>query len=124
MKSEEEIVLDLEREMLASKTVEDSRISKMLLPDGESNELVEAFLNLDINDKRNEFNIEIIKIFEILKEFMNIDTTYKLCNYNKNVDSILNEDNYLALEYQNIMKIRQYILEATTVNLEKSKDHE
>ena len=124
MSSEEEkSVLDLEQEMIKLKSLEESRISKILLPGNEKSELIDAFSNLNTNNKRNTYNNEIIKLFEILKEYMRLNTTDELYNYNSYMHSILDEDNYLVLEYQNIMKIRQYVLNAIAIKATNHKDN-
>ena len=78
------------------------------------NELYEKFNKLGLNDKRNEFNQEIIKIFELVNEitiakgFQNEKTN--IINYNIVKDQSISEDQYLFYQYQNLINIRKTII--------------
>lgn len=80
----------------------------------EENNLMEAFTNLNINDKRNSYNEELLKLYELLKsgfELNMADNSNALYNYNRNTDSELSEGDYLIREYKNILLIRQLFID-------------
>jgi len=79
----------------------------------EKNNLIIAFSNLDINDKRNSYNEELLRIYELLKSsFNNIenDPRFQLHNYDSNYEHNLSEDEFLTNEYKNILMIREMII--------------
>lgn len=75
-------------------------------------ELLLAFSNMDINDKRDCYNEEILKMFELLKLYFDDSRDYDLSidNYNFNKDFLLNEDEYLTKEFKNILTIQEFII--------------
>lgn len=85
----------------------------------ENQNLNEAFKNLDTNEKRNEYNAEISKIYEILKVIISAKG-YKevknLRNYDVEEDRNLTEDEFLAYEYQNILLFRDLLLTILATN--------
>ncbi len=78
------------------------------------NELYEKFNKIGLNDKRNEFNQEIIKIFELVnmitkaKGYQN--DIAKIINYDSIRDESMGEDEYLFYQYQNLINIRKTII--------------
>lgn len=78
------------------------------------NELYEKFNKLGLNDKRNEFNQEMIKIFELInqitiaKGFQN--DTANIINYDIEKDQSMSEDEYLLYQYKNLINIRKVII--------------
>lgn len=81
-------------------------------------ELNIAFDNLEINEKRNAYNEEILKLFEMLKTLSGEGFNKKIWNYNSNEDYYLSEEEYLSHEYQNILELRNIIL-TCIANLKK-----
>ena len=83
------------------------------------NELFSKFENLSTNDKRNVFNEEMIKIFELLKaitsnhEYVN---NLNVSNYNPNTENIISEDEYLFKAYKDLINIRKILIEYVTNN--------
>jgi len=80
--------------------------------------LFEAFSKLSINDKRNEINSEMEKVFEILKGCMqttNISiTNNNINNYDKSKDSEMVESEYLNNVYKDFMNIRELLINYIT----------
>jgi len=78
------------------------------------NELYEKFNKIGLNDKRNEFNQEMIKIFELInqittaKGFQNDITN--IINYDIIKDKSMSEDEYLFYQYKNLINIRKAII--------------
>ena len=78
------------------------------------NELYEKFNKIGLNDKRNEFNQEMIKIFELVnlitkaKGYQN--DIAKIINYDSIRDESMSEDEYLFYQYQNLINIRKTII--------------
>ena len=78
------------------------------------NELYEKFNKLGLNDKRNEFNQEMIKIFELInqitiaKGFQN--DAANIINYDIEKDQSMSEDEYLLYQYKNLINIRKVII--------------
>lgn len=71
-----------------------------------------AFRNLEINEKRNLYNEEVVKLYELLKNINGNSTEQSsvLRNYNINTDSGLTEEEYLSYEFENIIKLREQII--------------
>lgn len=77
-------------------------------------ELYEKFVKVGLNDKRNIFNQEMVKIFELLNQVTNA-TGYekevaKIINYDINKDKKISEDEYLFYQYQNLINIRKLVI--------------
>ena len=77
-------------------------------------ELYEKFKKIGLNDKRNEFNQEMIKILEIINQITKVkgyenDMT-KIINYDIIKDQTMSEDEYLYYQYQNLINIRKSII--------------
>lgn len=77
-------------------------------------ELYEKFKKIGLNDKRNEFNQEMIKIFTLINQITEIkgfeSENEKLINYNIKEDKSISEDEYLFYQYQNLINIRKAII--------------
>lgn len=77
----------------------------------EIDNLVVAFSNLNSNDKRNSYNEEILRIYELLKTYFDENNcNYKVHNYNSNEESEISEDEFLINEYKNILVLREMII--------------
>lgn len=78
------------------------------------NELYEKFNKIGLNDKRNEFNQEMIKIFELVNEITKAkgyqNDISKIINYDSIRDESMSEDEYLFYQYQNLINIRKTII--------------
>lgn len=78
------------------------------------NELFDKFKNLGLNDKRNEFNQEMLKIFALISEITKSKgyqgEIVNIINYNLAKDQGMSEDEYLSLQYQNLINIRKSII--------------
>lgn len=87
----------------------------------EKEELKLAFKELSLNDKRNIYNEEILKLFEIFRTYFNAEqliSSQELYNYNVYNDEFLDEEKLLEKEYLNILCLREVILTSVT-----KKDH-
>ena len=78
------------------------------------NELYEKFNKVGLNDKRNIFNQEMIKIFELVNQVTNAKgyekELAKIINYDITKDMKISEDEYLFYQYQNLINIRKLII--------------
>lgn len=78
------------------------------------NELYEKFNKLGLNDKRNEFNQEMIKIFELVNQITIAKgfkkDTANIINYDIAKDQSMSEDKYLLYQYKNLINIRKSII--------------
>lgn len=108
------IIGEIENDVLISKIYEEEKNNKILFEENrlnmKSDSLITTFKSLDYNNKRNAYNTEIQKIFELLKHLNLIDKDDCIYNYNSNTDSILSEGEYLTFEYKNILSIRQKLI--------------
>lgn len=78
-----------------------------------SEEMKDAYMQLDINDKRNQLSDELLIIFELIKSFENlkgINPISKVKNYDKINDSGLNEDEILTFFYEDVYNIQQELI--------------
>ncbi len=79
----------------------------------EKEEIKQAFEQLSLNEKRNVYNEEILKIFEIFRTYCNAEdiiSSQQLYNYNIYNDDSLTEEELLTKEYLNILYLRELIL--------------
>ena len=78
------------------------------------NELYEKFNKIGLNDKRNEFNQEMIKILELVNQITKAKGYEKdiveIINYDIIKDKSMSEDEYLFYQYQNLINIRKSII--------------
>jgi len=78
------------------------------------NELFDKFKLLGLNDKRNEFNGELLKIHALINEITKAKgyqgQISNIINYNLANDKNISEDEYLFLQYQNLINIRKSIV--------------
>lgn len=77
-------------------------------------ELYEKFKKIGLNDKRNEFNQEMIRIYELVNQItkakgFELDNS-NIINYNIEKDKSMSEDEYLFYQYQNLINIRKTII--------------
>lgn len=83
-----------------------------------SDEMKNAYMQLDINDKRNQLSDELLIIFELIKRFENVKGVNPMTHV-KNYDSIndkdLNEDEMLMFFYEDVYNIQQELI--TLLNL-------
>lgn len=71
--------------------------------------LKDAYIKIDLEDKRNELNKELLSLLMLL------DNESNFYNYVK--DSGISEDKYLTETYMQVIKLRKNILEL--INLKK-----
>ena len=72
-----------------------------------------SFSKLGLDEKRNAFNEEIIKISYLLKEYLkryNHDIIEEPYNYKKGIDNNMSESELLDLNYKNIYSIKHKLL--------------
>lgn len=77
-------------------------------------ELIDAYKNLDINDKRNELAdefTEFIGIINKLKKDVEIDENVNLSPLKKLYDKTENEEGYLCFIYENILNVKEELAE-------------
>lgn len=79
----------------------------------EYEELFNNFSKLGVDEKRDVFNEELVKIAYIIKNYLNkynqdiMDDPY---NYKKGIDKVLTESELLDLNYKNIYYIKSELL--------------
>ena len=79
----------------------------------EYEELFINFSKLGLNEKRDAFNEELVKVAYILKNYLNkynqdiLDEPY---NYKKELDKEMTESEFLNLNYKNIYYIKSELL--------------
>lgn len=79
----------------------------------EKDDLIAVFSNLETNDKRNSYNEEILKIYELLKSAFNFsgnNPNFTLHNYDSNKEENISEDEFLINEYRNVLMLREMII--------------
>ena len=81
-------------------------------------EVVFKFKQLDLYDKRNEFNSEFIRLYEMLKIMVQIQGKDIDCQNLKNYDvsDKMCESEYLDSQYSNLLDLREIIIEFVTSN--------
>lgn len=76
--------------------------------------LYEKFNKIGLNDKRNEFNQEMLKIFELVNQITKAEgfenDKENMINYDVIKDKTISEDEYLFYQYQNLINIRKAII--------------
>lgn len=77
-------------------------------------QLFNKFKELSANDKRNEINLEMDKLFKILEQ-LTINSEIKNCdvkfnNYDLVKDVNMSNDIYLNQIYENVMNIRKMLM--------------
>ena len=79
-----------------------------------SEEMKNAYRQLDINDKRNQLSDELLIIFELIKRYENakgINPITQVKNYDIYVnDKNLNEDEILTFFYEDVYNIQQELI--------------
>ena len=78
----------------------------------EYQELFKSFKKLGLNEKRNKYSEELIKLALILKEYLqqkNLDLLEMPHNYDDN-DKILNESQMLDINFRDIYIIKSELL--------------
>ena len=78
-----------------------------------SDEMKNAYMQLDINDKRNQLSDELLIIFELINRFENakgIKPISHVKNYDKVNDKNLNEDEILTFFYEDVYNIQQELI--------------
>ena len=79
----------------------------------EYKELFDNFSKLGVDEKRDAFNEELVKVAYLIKNYLNkynqniIDEPY---NYKKGIDKVLTESELLDLNYKNIYYIKSELL--------------
>jgi hypothetical protein len=78
-----------------------------------SKEMKNAYMQLDINDKRNQLSDELLIIFELIKRYENakgINPVTQVKNYDTVNDKNLNEDEILTFFYEDVYNIQQELI--------------
>lgn len=78
-----------------------------------SEEMKNAYRQLDINDKRNQLSDELLIIFELIKRYENakgINPVTQVKNYDTINDKNLNEDEMLTFFYEDAYNIQQELI--------------
>ena len=76
-------------------------------------ELVDAYLLLDTNNKRDKLNREILVIGEMINKIehkLGFTNEIDLYNYNPNTDKNITEDIFLSSTYQDIFNIERELI--------------
>lgn len=77
-------------------------------------DVFDKFEKLSINDKRNKFNEEMIKIYELIvavtKTQGYTEELSKINNYNPTEHNKLTEDEYLLMIYKDLINIRKVLV--------------
>lgn len=79
----------------------------------EYEELFNNFSKLGVDEKRDVFNEELVKVAYLIKNYLNkynqdiMDEPY---NYKKGIDKVLTESELLDLNYKNIYYIKSELL--------------
>ena len=85
--------------------------------------VLDAFNQLDTNNKRNKISDELMAIGELInniEKYSGIETNLKIKNYNQNNDLNMTEDEILSFIYEDIFNIENEIFILYTII---SKDH-
>lgn len=78
-----------------------------------SEEMKNAYMQLDINNKRNQLSDELLIIFELIKRYENakgINPVTQVKNYDTVNDKNLNEDEMLTFFYEDVYNIQQELI--------------
>ena len=78
-----------------------------------SEEMKNAYMQLDVNNKRNQLSDELLIIFELIKRYENakgINPVTQVKNYNIVNDKNLNEDEMLMFFYEDVYNIQQELI--------------
>lgn len=78
-----------------------------------SEEMKNAYMQLDINNKRNQLSNELLIIFELIKRYENakgVNPITQVKNYDTVNDKNLNEDEILTFFYEDVYNIQQEII--------------
>ena len=78
-----------------------------------SEEMKNAYMQLDINNKRNQLSDELLIIFELIKRYENakgINPVTQVKNYDTINDKNLNEDEMLTFFYEDVYNIQQELI--------------
>lgn len=79
----------------------------------EYEELFNNFSKLGVDEKRDVFNEELVKVAYLIKNYLNKynqDTMDEPYNYKKGIDKVLTESELLDLNYKNIYYIKSELL--------------
>ena len=90
-------------------------------------EFIEAYNNLDTNNKRDKLNHELLVIKELLKETesdLNLDNDVDIYDYNPENDKDWTEDDFLMSTYQDVYNIERELITVVKLLQEKAKSAE
>lgn len=76
-------------------------------------EFIDAFNHLDVNNKRDKLNRELLVIGEYIKvieENLGLENKIDLYNYNSKEDDVLSEDEFLTSTYQDVFNIERELI--------------
>lgn len=89
----------------------------------EYEQLYENYSKLGLDDKRDAYNQELLKVYFLIKEYLtkqNIVFEEKFFNYQKGIDKELSESELLDENFKNIYNIkRELILLLNLMNLKE-----
>lgn len=80
--------------------------------------VLDAFNQLDTNNKRNKISDELMAIGELInniEKYSGIETNLKIKNYNQNNDLNMTEDEILTFFYEDIFNIENEIFILYTI---------
>lgn len=80
--------------------------------------VLDAFNQLDTNNKRNKISDELMAIGELInniEKYSGIETNLKIKNYNQNNDLNMTEDEILSFIYEDIFNIENEIFILYTI---------
>ncbi len=81
-------------------------------------EFINKYYNLSLNDKRVFLTNELIRIrllIEEIEKILSIPNKTDIINYNQELDSDINEEEYLTITYKEIFDLEKEILTIMTV---------
>lgn len=88
--------------------------------EAEESNLELKFKQLSLDNKRNELNSELIKLYEILTMVSNNKginiVQKKLNNYELSNNNLISESEYLDLQYSNLLKFREIFVDYISWN--------
>lgn len=79
----------------------------------EYEELYQSFLKLGLDDKRDAFNAEILKVAFLIKDYLkkyNQEVDVEYYNYQKGIDKKMLESELLDKNFKNIYQIKTQLL--------------
>ena len=88
-------------------------------------EFIDAFSHLDVNNKRDKLNRELLAIGEYIKVIeknLGLENEIDLYNYNSKEDDVLSEDEFLISTYQDVFNIERELITLAKMTEKEEKD--